>query len=111
MKRCLNCMEEFEDHLRICPACGGGKGREYPFALKAGSILQGRYIVGNCQRARACDIRYIGWDALFERKVFIEEFYPARLADRMRTGESGLHPGRRRRTGRIWGALSISEKS
>ena len=105
MKRCLNCMEEFEDHLRICPACGGGKGREYPFALKAGSILQGRYIVGNCQRARACDIRYIGWDALFERKVFIEEFYPARLADRDENGRvwpaSGQEEAYRENLGRF----------
>lgn len=105
MKRCLNCMEEFEDHLRICPACGGGKAREYPFALKAGSILQGRYIVGNCQRARACDIRYIGWDALFERKVFIEEFYPARLADRDENGRvwpaSGQEEAYRENLGRF----------
>lgn len=87
MKRCLNCMEEYEDHLRICPWCGGGGGgKDLPFALKAGSILQGRYIVGTCCGARDCDIRYIGWDALFERKVYIEEFYPARLADRTEDG-------------------------
>lgn len=87
MKRCLNCMEEYEDHLRICPWCGGSGGEAAPFVLKAGSILQGRYIVGTCRRVRDCDIRYIGWDALFERKVYIDEFYPPRLAGRSEDGQ------------------------
>ena len=84
MKRCLNCMEEYEDSRSICPQCRYGEGEMSgkPFVLKAGSILQGRYIVGTCRGIRDCDITYIGWDALFERKVLIQEFFPSRCAAR-----------------------------
>lgn len=84
MKRCLNCMEEYEDSRGICPQCCYREGEESgnPSVLRAGSILQGRYIVGTCRDIRDCHITYIGWDALFERKVLIEEFFPSRCMAR-----------------------------
>ena len=84
MKRCLNCMEEYNDSLGSCPLCGysPGRKREPDFLLKEGVILQRRYIVGTCQGMRSCDITYIGWDALFERKVLIQEFFPSGFVKR-----------------------------
>lgn len=86
MKRCLNCMEEYEDNCGRCPRCLYTEGEEsqYPYALKAGSILQGRYIVGTCRGVRDCDITYIGWDALFDRKILIQEFFPYQCVERSR---------------------------
>ena len=37
MKRCLNCMEEFEDHLRICPACGAASPKGNRFCIHCGA--------------------------------------------------------------------------
>lgn len=78
MKRCLNCMETYEESYVRCPRCSYKEGLE-PYreiCLNAGSILNGRYIVGTCQKVRETDITYIGWDALFSRKILIQEFYP-----------------------------------
>ena len=84
MKRCLNCMEEYEEGYDRCPQClyQEGEHPSRPFVLKEGSILQGRYIVGTCLRIHDCFIMYIGWDALFERRVMIQEFYPSGCAAR-----------------------------
>ncbi|MDD3253285.1 MAG: hypothetical protein PHV18_12085 [Lachnospiraceae bacterium] len=76
MKRCLNCMEEYEEEQAECPFCGWFKAEKKDEALEPGSILQGRYIVGTVRRRNCADILYIGWDALFSRKVFIEEYFP-----------------------------------
>ncbi len=78
MKRCLKCMEEYEDSYEICPCCEGvDEGAlNDGFSLQAGSILQGRYIVGAVIKERETDVFYIGWDALFDRKVQIQEFFP-----------------------------------
>ena len=85
MRRCLNCMEEYPDqHGNTCPYCGFTEGEKesQPSSLRPGSILQRRYIVGNVIKAREQDLTYIGWDALFERKVQIQEYYPKKLAER-----------------------------
>ena len=94
MKRYLNCMEEHEEGFISCPICGynGGDTRNTSLLLKEGTILQGRYIVGTCQDIRACDITYIGWDALFERKVLIQEFFPERYVERKKQ-EVAVNPG------------------
>ena len=79
MRRCLKCMEEYLDRYEnTCPHCGftEGAGESEEFFIRLGSILQGRYIVGIVLKARSSDIIYIGWDALFERKVQIQEYYP-----------------------------------
>lgn len=77
LKRCLNCMEEYEESQKYCMNCGwsedeDGKG----IGLEPGTILQGRYIVGTSRKSSKADRIYIGWDALFERKVLIMEYFP-----------------------------------
>lgn len=72
-------MEEYQDRYEnTCPHCGFTEKEEERESLyiRPGSILQGRYIVGLVLKARSSDIIYIGWDALFERKVQIQEYYP-----------------------------------
>lgn len=85
MIRCLNCMEEYDESRDRCPGCDycQGESKPGPFILEEGSILQGRYIVGTYKLIRTCDITYIGWDALFNRKVLIQEFYPEDFVERL----------------------------
>ncbi len=76
MKRCLNCMEEYDEHHQSCPLCGWNGEWNAGECLEPGSILQGRYIVGTVHRWDSADVLYIGWDALFSRKVLIQEYFP-----------------------------------
>lgn len=85
MKRCLNCMMEYpDDYGSTCPGCGYVEGatQNGSVYLQPGSILQGRYIVGTVIKARETDVFYIGWDALFDRKVQIQEYFPEYCATR-----------------------------
>ncbi|MGN1028098.1 MAG: protein kinase [Faecousia sp.] len=74
--RCYGCMEEITAFP--CPHCGyapGSKGPDY--ALRPGSILNGKYIVGRILGQGGFGITYIGWDLMLERKVAIKEYYPS----------------------------------
>ena len=89
IRRCLNCMEPYEDHRDSCPFCGYRETKEWDnqLILEPGTILQGRYIVGTAREEGETDITYIGWDGLFDRKILIQEFFPVRLAKRDSAGK------------------------
>ena len=84
MKRCLNCMKEYEEgYGSKCPHCGYDQSSAADDSvLPPGSILQGRYIVGTVIRRRKVDVIYQGWDALFDRHVRIQEYFPRYCAAR-----------------------------
>lgn len=84
MKRCLNCMKEYEEgYGSKCPHCGYDQSAAADDSvLPPGSILQGRYIVGTVIRRRKVDVIYQGWDALFDRHVRIQEYFPRYCAAR-----------------------------
>ncbi|MCI8865540.1 MAG: hypothetical protein HFG60_09700 [Lachnospiraceae bacterium] len=89
MVRCLNCMGEHEELLPSCPYCGWkGMWRKGDW-LEPGTILQGRYILGTLRSRNEADILYIGWDALFNRKVLLTEYFPQSCVDR--GGDGLLH--------------------
>ena len=70
MKRCLGCMEEYQEKEAICPHCGWMEDNfDTPKGiLEPGNILKGRYIVGTVRRQDELDILYIGWDALLNQR-------------------------------------------
>ena len=74
---CYGCMEQLRGYP--CPNCGydPGKQRRQEFALPMGTILLGKYLVGNVLGQGGFGITYIGWDIALERKVAIKEFYPS----------------------------------
>lgn len=88
MKRCFQCMEEYEEGQEKCPVCGFFDQQEDGVWLEPGTILQGRYIVGTFLYYMESDLLYIGWDALFSRKVLIQEFFPQFCS--MRAGQGKL---------------------
>ena len=74
--RCYGCMEETVSYP--CPHCGyapGSKGPDY--ALRPGSILYGKYLVGRILGQGGFGITYVGWDLMLERKVAVKEYYPS----------------------------------
>lgn len=94
MRRCLQCMNEYsEEYEDVCPHCGyvhSGTDNGSA-ALRPGTILQNRYIVGTVLRSRDMDLCYIGWDALFDRKVMIQEYFPRYCASRAGQEEPSIY--------------------
>ena len=74
----------------VCPECGRayGSANAESFALKPGTILDGKYLVGEMLGQGGFGITYIGFDLLLEQKVAIKEYYPMSTGMVSRDGHS-----------------------
>ena len=93
MRICFNCFRERPDFLENpegkgpCPYCGfdlEANLEEYPTALKAGTVLNRRYIVGRVLGQGGFGITYVAWDESLRAKVAVKEYMPGDLADRLK---------------------------
>ena len=69
----------------VCPVCGFDNAQQrqkYPVALRPGSILNGRYIVGRVLGQGGFGITYLAQDDRSRSRVAIKEYYPAEFAGR-----------------------------
>lgn len=84
MKFCMKCMSQYDDKFTLCPSCAFEEGTlpNDSRCMEPGSILGDRYIVGMPLRISEWMIRYIGWDALTNRRVVINEYCPQRYCTR-----------------------------
>ena len=87
MKRCLGCMEEYEENLNICPNCEYKEdtpiNRNY--CLLPGTILNSEnnnYLIGKSIDADNSGVVYIAWDNAYKRKVVIREYMPSEFSTR-----------------------------
>ena len=71
-------MHELAADQKFCPECGRpyGSVNMESFALKPGTILDGKYLVGEMLGQGGFGITYIGFDLLLEQKVAIKEYFP-----------------------------------
>ena len=85
MRRCMGCMELFEDGFDICPHCGYvvGKAPEEANHMLPGTVLQGRYTIGRVLGYGGFGVTYIAWDEKLEQKVAIKEYLPSEFSTRM----------------------------
>ena len=78
--RCFGCMQKLENTEGICPHCGFDFTRysknEEEFALRPGTILQGRYVIGKVLGKGGFGITYIGYDMSLDIRVAVKEYYP-----------------------------------
>ncbi len=87
---CPNCFQTRND-IGPCPHCGYDSAAEagkYPLALKEGSILNGRYILGRVLGQGGFGITYIAQDVQTGQRVAIKEYFPETMATR--TGSHGV---------------------
>ena len=83
---CYNCFQERDSLDGPCPYCGfdlAENEKKYPVALRAGTVLNDRYIVGRVLGQGGFGITYLAWDTQLEAKVAIKEFMPGELATRV----------------------------
>ena len=85
---CYNCFQQRDSLDGPCPHCGfdlAENEKKYPVALRAGTVLNGRYIVGRVLGQGGFGITYLAWDTQLEAKVAIKEFMPNEIATRIGT--------------------------
>lgn len=83
---CYNCFQERETTEGPCPHCGFDlqeNEQKYPVALRAGTVLNHRYIVGRVLGQGGFGITYLALDTQLDAKVAIKEFMPGELATRV----------------------------
>ena len=84
---CYNCFQEPETD-GPCPYCGfdlAENEKKFPVALRAGTVLNGRYIVGRVLGQGGFGITYLAWDTKLEARVAMKEFMPNEIATRVGT--------------------------
>ena len=83
---CYNCFQERETPEGPCPHCGFDleeNEKKFPVALRAGTVLNGRYIVGRVLGQGGFGITYLALDTQLNAKVAIKEFMPGEIATRV----------------------------
>ena len=81
---CYSCFTE-KSTAGACPHCGYDPASDegkYPIALRAGSILNGRYIVGRVLGQGGFGITYLAQDYQTKGLVAIKEYLPTEFAGR-----------------------------
>jgi len=89
MRFCYHCMTPLDDnYIKFCPQCGKSivAKKTSPNHLEPGTIIGGKYIVGDAIGNGGFGITYIGWDYQLRRKVAIKEFFPYRYVSRAYDG-------------------------
>ena len=84
-RRCMGCMEMYDEQFEICPHCGyvHGTPPKEAYHITPGSLLAGRYIIGRVLGFGGFGITYIGYDQVLETKVAIKEYMPGEFSTRM----------------------------
>ena len=85
---CYNCFQERPGGDGPCPHCGfdlAENARDYPNALRAGTVLNRRYLIGRVLGQGGFGITYLAWDTKLEARVAVKEFMPNDIATRIGT--------------------------
>ncbi len=83
---CYNCFAQREDPTGPCPYCGfdlAENQAKFPVALRAGTALNDRYIVGRVLGQGGFGITYVAFDTQLQAKVAVKEYMPSEMATRV----------------------------
>ncbi len=81
---CYNCMSRITNGS-FCSACGKeNTPSDILYHLKAGTLLDGKYMVGNASSEDDASITYVGRDMSSDTPVSVVEFFPSECVTRNR---------------------------
>ena len=83
---CYNCFRQAADPSAPCPHCGFDleeNRQKFPVALRAGTVLNDRYIVGRVLGQGGFGITYVAFDTQLQARVAIKEYMPSEMATRV----------------------------
>ena len=84
--RCYHCMTKLHREGKFCPECGKPPHLlNPPHHLAAGTVLFGKYLIGNAIGEGGFGITYVGYDQTLDLKVAVKEFFPSGYANRNNT--------------------------
>lgn len=83
-RQCMRCMEFYDPQFDICPYCGYEENsvKKELLHIDAGTVLEGRYLIGNALGFGGFGVTYIGYDRKLKRRVAIKEYLPSEFATR-----------------------------
>ncbi len=88
---CFNCMQEAEAR-GVCPHCHKQNVPDrIPHHLPPGTILNGKYVVGNSLGEGGFGITYMGLDKQLQMRVAIKEYYPLGNANRNNSQSNNVY--------------------
>ena len=88
MNLCYNCFKEIPEGNGPCPYCGfdlSENVKKYPVALRAGTVLNDRYLIGRVLGQGGFGITYLAWDESLKARVAVKEYMPNDMAARVGT--------------------------
>lgn len=82
--RCSGCFEIYDNAFGLCPYCGHAPSApaKEPYHLAPGSLLAGRYVIGNVLGFGGFGITYKAWDKKLEAVVAVKEYFPSGVVNR-----------------------------
>ncbi len=83
---CYNCFQQIADPTQPCPHCGFDleeNRQKFPMALRAGTVLNNRYIVGRVLGQGGFGITYVAFDSQLQARVAVKEYMPSDIATRV----------------------------
>ncbi|MGL5436048.1 MAG: PASTA domain-containing protein [Lachnospiraceae bacterium] len=85
MTRCLGCMNQYNGDFEVCPLCAyiQNTPAKEVYHMDPGTMIAGRYQVGQVAGSGGFGITYIGYDLTLEKRVAIKEYLPSEFATRM----------------------------
>lgn len=87
---CYECMNE-TDEGAFCVHCGSElSARSAPHHLTPGTLLNGKYLIGNFIGEGGFGITYIGRDVNLDIRIAIKEYYPCGFVSRNNSNSNGV---------------------
>jgi len=85
MAFCYSCFNKIRDDYMVCPYCGASKNMSplEPIHLHPGTLLNGRYIIGQAVGGGGFGIIYKAFDTKFGTTIAVKEFYSSALMNRV----------------------------
>ena len=111
MTLCYNCFKEKTEGEEPCPHCGfdlSENVKKYPVALRAGTLLNGRYLIGRVLGQGGFGITYLAYDQSLKARVAVKEYMPNDMAARVGTTVSVAMKSRARTLAKFMGQPGIA---